>query len=107
MDADFLHIVRFWASPDGATDVLRWLDSHHMADVVAELGFRCMRRVWLEHDAADGCYAYVMIYGLVSRQALHRYFDAPAPARQTRARKAVDHHIRMERDRGAIDARIP
>ncbi len=77
VDADFLYVARFWVSPDGATEVLRWLDSHHMADDVAESGFRWMRRVRLEQDAVDGWYAYVMIYGLGSRQALHRYFDGP------------------------------
>ncbi|MEO8713532.1 MAG: DUF4286 family protein [Acetobacteraceae bacterium] len=106
MDAAYFYIVRFWLSPDGATEVLRWLDGHHMADVLAEPGFRWLRRVRLDRDADDGWHAYMMIYGLDSREALQRYFDGPAPPRFAEERKPFQHHIRMERDWGAIDARI-
>jgi hypothetical protein len=49
----------------------------------------------------------MMIYGLESKAALQRYVDGPAPARFARERKPFEHHLRMERTSGAVDARIP
>ncbi len=106
MDAAYLYIVRFWVSPDGAAAVLHWLDSHHMRDVVAEPGFRWMRRVRLEQDAEDGWHSYMMIYAVDLRDALQRYFDGPASPRFAEERKPFAHHLRTERAWGAVDARI-
>jgi hypothetical protein len=107
MDAPFLYVVRFWVHPDSATAMLQWLDSKHMADVIAEPGFLWMRRVRLDRDADDGWLAYMMVYGLESREALQRYFDGPAPPRFAIERKPFDHHLRMERVWGAVDYRLP
>ena len=42
MDAPFVYVVKFWLHPDGAAAILHWLDSKHMAEVVAQPGFaRC------------------------------------------------------------------
>jgi hypothetical protein len=49
----------------------------------------------------------MMIYGLASQAALQRYFDGPAPAKFAQERKPFEHHLRMERASGAVDAGIP
>jgi hypothetical protein len=87
MDAPYFYIVKFWVHPDGLKPVLDWLDRGHMAD--------------------DGWSAYMMIYGLQSQAALQRYVDGPAPSKFAQERKPFEHHLRMERVFGAIDAAIP
>ena len=39
MDAPFVYVVKFWISPQGAAQILHWLDSKHTAEVVAQPGF--------------------------------------------------------------------
>ena len=107
MDAPYLYIVKFWIHPDSRSTVMDWLDSRHMAEVVAHPGFLFVRRVKLEQESTDGWSAHMMIYGLESKAALQRYFDGQAPAKFARERKPFEHHLRMERDFGAIDARVP
>ncbi len=106
MDAPFVYVVRFWLHPDGAATILHWLDSKHMAEVVAQPGFRSLRRGRLDQDSEDGWHAYMMIYGLESREALQRYFDSPAPKRYAEERKPFEHHLRTDRAWGAIDFSI-
>ena len=106
MDAPFVYIVKFWIHPDGAATILRWLEDKHMAEVTAQPGFRWSRRVRLDQDADDGWHAYMMIYGLESREALQRYFDSPAPRQYAEERVPFEHQLRTERAWGAVDFRI-
>ena len=106
MDAPYLYVVKFWIHPDGAATILHWLDSKHMAEVTAQPGFRWSRRVRLAEDAADGWHAYMMIYGLESRDALMRYFESDAPKRYAQERKPFEHQLRTERGWGEIDFKI-
>ena len=106
MDAPFVYVVKFWVDPKGAATVMHWLDSKHTAEVVAQPGFLSVRRVRLEEDAADGWHAYMMIYGLESREALLRYFESDAPKQYAAERKPFEHHLRTERAWGAIDFRV-
>ena len=106
MDAPYLYIVKFWIHPDSRASVVDWLDDRHMAEVVANPGFLFARRVKLEQDSTDGWSAHMIIYGLESAAALRRYFDSPAPAKFAQERKPFEHHLRMERNFGAIDARV-
>ncbi len=106
MDAPYLYVVKFWVHPDGAAAILRWLDDKHMAEVTAQPGFRWSRRVRLAQDAEDGWHAYMMIYGLESREALLRYFESDAPKQYAAERKPFEHHLRTERTWGAIDFRV-
>ena len=106
MDAPYLYVVKFWVHPDGVATILRWLDDKHMAEVTAQPGFRWSRRVRLDQDADDGWHAYMMIYGLESREALLRYFDSPAPKEYAEQRKPFERHLRTERAWGAVDFRI-
>ena len=64
MDAPFVYVVKFWVHPDGAAAIMHWLDSKHSAEVVAQPGFRWLRRIKLDEKAADGWDAYMMVYGL-------------------------------------------
>ena len=106
MDAPYLYVVKFWVHPDGAAPILHWLDATHMADVTAQPGFRWSRRVRLDQDADDGWHAYMMIYGLDSRDALLRYFESDAPKRYAAERKPFEHQLRTERAWGAVDFRV-
>jgi hypothetical protein len=106
MDAPYFYVVKFWISPQGAPEILHWLDSKHSADVVAQPGFAFVRRVKLEETASDGWHAYMMIYGLESRDALMRYFESDAPRRYAEERKPFEQHLRTERAWGEIDFKI-
>ena len=106
MDAPYLYVVKFWVHPDGAAAILRWLDDKHMAEVTAQPGFRWSRRVRLAQDAEDGWHAYMMIYGLESRDALMRYFESDAPQRYAQERKPFEHQLRTARGWGEIDFKI-
>ncbi len=106
MDAPFVYVVRFWVHPDSSAKIFDWLDNKHGAEVVAQPGFRWLRRVKLEGKADDGWDAYMMIYGLESREALMRYFESPAPKQYAQERKPFEHHLRTDRAWGEIDSRI-
>jgi hypothetical protein len=106
MDSPFAYVVKFWVSPDGADQILHWLDGKHTAEVVAQPGFQSVRRVRLEEKSPDGWQPYMMIYGLESREALMRYFESDAPKRYAEERKPFEHHLRTERGWGEIDFRI-
>ena len=106
MDAAFFYVVKFWIDPKGAATVLQWLDDTHMADVVAQPGFKFVRRLRLDQDAEDGWHAYMMIYGLDSRESLKRYFDSDAPKRYAVERKPFEQYLRTERAWGALDLSI-
>jgi hypothetical protein len=80
---------------------------HHTTKVVAQLGLLFVRRVKLEQDNADGWSAHVMIYRLESKAAYQRYFDSTALTKFPRERQPFAYHLKMERDSGASDVRIP
>ncbi len=107
MDAPYFYLVKFWVHPDSRKAVLDWLDTGHMADMVALAGFLFVKRVKLEQVSEDGWSAFMMIYGVESKSALQRYFEGPAPARFAQQRKQFEHHLRMERVFGAVDAGVP
>jgi hypothetical protein len=44
---------------------------------------------------------------LESRAALQQYFEGPAPVLFAEQRKPFEQHLRMERNWGPIDARLP
>jgi heme-degrading monooxygenase HmoA len=106
MDAPFAYVVKFWVSPEGTQTILHWLDSKHTAEVVAQPGFKSVRRVRLEEKSEDGWQAYMMIYGVESRDALMRYFESDAPKQNAKEREPFAHHLRTERGWGDVDFRI-
>ena len=81
MDAPYFYLVKFWVHPESSKAVLEWLDSGHMADMVALPGFLFVRRVKLEQDSEDGWSGFMMIYGVEFEGGLAALF------RRTRARQ--------------------
>jgi hypothetical protein len=61
MDAPYFYLVKFWVHPESRKAVLEWLDSGHMADMVALPGFLFVRRVKLEQESDDGWSGFMMI----------------------------------------------
>jgi hypothetical protein len=107
MNAPFVYIVRFWIHPESHDRVMAWLEDGHMAEVVSQPGFLWVRRVRLATSSDDGWSAHMMIYGLASQASLERYFASPFPAKFAAERAPFEHHLRMERDWGHIDLRLP
>ena len=92
MDAPFVYVVKFWVDPKGADTILHWLDSKHTAEVVAQPGFRSVRRVRLEENSPDGWHAYMMIYGLEFARradALFRQRRAEALCARSASRSSI------------------
>lgn len=107
MDAPVLYIVRFWAAPEGHDRLFAWLDGGHNAEVVAQPGFRFVKRVKLEQKGEDGWDSYMMLYGLESRQALDDYFANTALAEKfKRERVPFADCLRMERAWGTVDVAL-
>lgn len=104
MDAPVMYLVRFWVAPEGHKAVFAWLDGGHNAEVVAQPGFRFVKRVKLEQKGDDGWASYMMIYGLESRAALDAYFGNTKLAEKFKAeRTPFNQHLRMERAWGEVE----
>jgi hypothetical protein len=58
--------------------------------VVGQPGFLWARMFDLEQSDEDGWPAYMMMYGLESREALEAYFGSDAPPRYARERIELD-----------------
>jgi len=103
MDAETIYLVRVWVHPNAIERMMDWLRAKHLADVVAQPGFRFGRCIRLEQTADDGWVALAMIYGLESREALERYFASPIGAQFAEERKAFDGMLRMDRAWGRME----
>lgn len=90
MEEKAVYIVQFWIDPDEGHKVMDWLTGTHLADVVAQPGFLWARMFDLEQTDDDGWPAYMMMYGLESRDMLDAYFNSDAPVRYARERTELD-----------------
>ena len=99
MEEKVVYVVHFWTRPDGGERVIDWLNGAHLADVVAQPGFIWARMFSMEHSSEDGWPAYMMMYGLESREALEAYFNSDATARYAEERRKLnlDELVRVER----------
>ncbi len=99
MEEKTVYIVQFWTRPDGGERVIEWLNGTHLADVVSQPGFLWARMFAMEQTSDDGWPAYMMMYGLESREALETYFNSDAQARYAKEREALglDELLRVER----------
>ena len=99
MEEKTVYIVQFWLDPEGGEKVLDWLNGNHLADVVGQPGFLWARMFDLEQVDDDGWPAYMMMYGLESRQALDDYFNSDAPLQYARERAelGLEEVLRTER----------
>ena len=104
MDAPVMYVVRFWVAPEGRQEVFAWLDGGHNAEVVAQPGFRFVKRLKLDQKGDDGWDSYMMIYGLESRQALDDYFANTVLAEKFKGERApFAECLRMERAWGEVE----
>jgi len=108
MDENAVYIVQFWVDPDEGHKVIDWLRRTHLADVAGQPGFLWARMFELEQTDEDGWPAYMMTYGLESREALDAYFESDAPRRYARERSDLDldRLIRANRFFGKVARRI-
>jgi hypothetical protein len=99
-----MYVSRFWVDPKGVEEVFAWLDGGHVAEVVAQPGFRFAKRLKLEQKSEDGWDAYMMLYGLESREALDAYFsDKALSERFARERAPLERYLRLERYWGTVE----
>ena len=89
MEEKTVYIVQFWTRPEGGNRVIDWLNDKHLADVVAEPGFLWARMFSLEQTSEDGWPAYMMMYGLESREALEKYLTGDSPVRYATEREEL------------------
>ena len=103
MEEKTIYFVKLWINPEASERFFDWLNTSHFADVVALPGFLWGRMIALEASNEDGWPAYMMMYGVESREALEAYFksDAPAGFAKERQELDLDEHLRFERDIGA------
>lgn len=107
MDAPMMYVVRFWVDPKGHDAVFAWLDGGHCAEVVAQPGFRFVKRIKLDQQGDDGWDSYFMLYGLDSRAALDTYFANQALAEKfTQERAPIAGYLRMERSWGSVESTL-
>ena len=103
-EARFFLVVRFWIAPGGETQVMRWLEGGHMAEVVRQPGFLWCKRLRVAEKDATGWSAHAMIYGIESRQHFEQYSnDAALHARFNKERQPFAAKLRIERFSGDVD----
>ena len=107
MDASVMYVVRFWVDPTGHEQVFSWLDGGHCSEVVAQPGFRFVKRVKLDQKSEDGWDSYFMLYGLESHQALEDYFGNKELAEKFSLERApFVQYLRMERSWGSVESTL-
>ncbi len=77
-DVPVIYMVRSWVNPEGGSRYTDWLESKHMAEVVAEPGVQWARKVALDETDEKGWRSYLLIYGFESEASLAAYFESPA-----------------------------
>lgn len=107
MDAPMMYVVRFWVDPQGHDAVFGWLDGGHCAEVIAQPGFRFVKRIKLDQQSEDGWNSYFMLYGLDSREALDAYFANQGLVEKfTQERAPIAKYLRMERAWGSVESTL-
>ena len=100
--SSYFLVVRFWVAPQAEAHVLAWLEGGHVAEVLAQPGFRWCRR--LKVEAKDGWPGYAMIYGIESRAHFAAYNGNQAlAAKFARQREPFAELLRIDRFHGEVD----
>jgi len=103
-DAKCFLVVRFWIAPGGEPQVLQWLESGHMAEVVRQPGFLWCKRLRLAEKDATGWSAHAMIYAIASRRHYEEYLaNQELHARFNRERAPFASKLRIERFAGDVE----
>ena len=98
MDAPVVYVVRFWVAPDAEQELIDWIDSGHLQEVVDQPGFLWGQRLTLDDRDEQGWQGYLNLYGLESRDAFDAYqaSDIQSKFQQEAARFTAD--MRVERN---------
>ncbi len=105
-DVTMLYMVRSWVDPDHGAPYLQWLESKHMAEVVAEPGIEWAWKIALNQTDDKGWNGYLLVYGVESTDALERYLNSAARERFWQELKPYETIHTSERFYGAIDFAI-
>ena len=103
-EARFFLVVRFWIAPGGETQVMRWLEGGHMAEVLGQPGFLWVKRLRIAEPDATGWSAHAMVYGIEARQYYDNYMaNQPLHAKFNKEREPFATKLRIERFAGEVD----
>lgn len=103
-EARFFLVVRFWISPGGQDQVMRWMDGGHVAEVMRQPGFIWVKRLRMAEPDATGWSAHAMIYGIESRAHYDQYMANHAlHAKFSKEREPFATKLRIERFAGEVD----
>jgi antibiotic biosynthesis monooxygenase (ABM) superfamily enzyme len=76
-DAPVFYMVRSWMKPEGGQDYIRWLETKHMADILAQPGVLWARKIDLDQRDEEHWSSVLLIYGFDSRDSLNAYLASP------------------------------
>ena len=82
--APYIYVVTMWVNPEGGEQVIKWLDTTHIAEILEQPGFLWATRLRLAQARSDGWIAHQIIYGLESGKALDDYQNSPERERFSR-----------------------
>ena len=103
-EARFFLVVRFWVAPGGEAQVMTWIESGHIAEVMRQPGFLWVKRVKIAEADATGWSAHAMIYGVESKAHYDSYMANHAlHSKFTREREPFATKLRIERFAGEVD----
>ena len=98
-DAKYFLVVKFTIEPQVETQVLRWLDGGHAAEVVKQPGF-----LWCKRLKLEGQGAYMMMYGIESKAAFLAYENNASLKKKFFAERAqFEKFMRIERFHGEAE----
>ena len=96
-DAQYFLAVRFAIEPKAETQVLRWLDGGHAAEVAGQPGFLWCRRI------NGGNHTFMMLYGIESKAAFMAYeSNATLKAKFAKEREPFEKFMKIERFHGEV-----
>ncbi len=97
-----VYIVLAWTAPVDETGFLKWLDSKHLKEVIAEPGFTGCRRLKLSQKNSDGWTGYMIIYELDCARSLDAYFASDRRVELV-AEGLKFKSVKMERFDGSVE----
>jgi len=93
----FFLVVRFRVAPQAESQVMRWLDGGHVAEVLRQPGFLWCKRIKVAEQE------YAMIYGIASKSHFDAYeANAALKAKFALERAPFEQHMKIERFAGQV-----
>jgi len=97
-EARYFLAVRFAIEPQAETQVMRWLEGGHAAEVAKQPGFLWCRKIKGENRT------YMMLYGIESKAAFLSYENnLPLKKKFADERAPFEKHMKIERFHGEVD----